>query len=285
MNGALLLALLLWTPPEEGRGVVIVPVANLYSAASEEVEVVSQAICGTNVTILEEEKSWAKVKTPDEYTGWTPSVSLRRLRPGEPPYASQGRLIEVDSLYANLYRDPDVTKRRPLLTVPFETRLEVLAEPDGEQGRWIQVRLPDERAAWVQRGDVRFDLRPLTVTETIALAKRFLGVPYLWGGTSSFGYDCSGFTQMLMRRRGVPMPRDSHLQFAWSGLRRVRRASLRPGDLLFFGTSAQRITHTGMYIGRGVFIHATTHGRPGVQLSKLREQPWARLLVACRRLK
>jgi cell wall-associated NlpC family hydrolase len=188
----------------------------------------------------------------------------------------------VSSLFAHVYRDADVTRHQPLVTVPFETRLEVAAEPAGND-RWLEVRLPDDRSGWVQRGDVAFDAKPLSIDETIALAKRFLGLPYTWGGTSSFGYDCSGFMQMLCRRRGILMPRDAGPQARWSGVVLVERTALRPGDLLYFGRSAEKITHTGMYIGDGRLIHATTHQHPVVQISDLAEAHWTELLVACRR--
>ena len=90
---------------------------------------------------------------------------------------------------------------------------------------------------------------------------------------------------MLVRQRGIMMPRDADQQAAWSGVVPVQRRKLRPGDLLFFGSSPQKITHTGMYIGDGKFIHDTTHGHPGVQISRLADQPWTQLLVACRRVK
>jgi cell wall-associated NlpC family hydrolase len=169
--------------------------------------------------------------------------------------------------------------------VPFETRLEVTAEGTGDSSGWFEVRLPDNSAAWIQSGDVDSSPHPLTVPESIALGKRFLGVTYTWGGRSSLGFDCSGFTQMLVRSRGINMPRDADLQAAWEGVVSVDRRHLRAGDLLFFGDSTSHITHTGMFIGRGQFIHDTVHGHPGVQISRLRDQPWARLLVACRRLK
>jgi cell wall-associated NlpC family hydrolase len=139
--------------------------------------------------------------------------------------------------------------------------------------------------AWVQAGDTMADPKPLTIAESIELAKRFLGVPYLWGGTSSYGYDCAGFTQMLVRARGINMPRDADQQAAWSGVARVERKDLKAGDLLFFGSSEKDITHTGMYIGGGQFIHDTTNGHPVVQISRLDDQPWTHLLVACRRVK
>jgi cell wall-associated NlpC family hydrolase len=90
---------------------------------------------------------------------------------------------------------------------------------------------------------------------------------------------------MLVRRRGIVMPRDADLQAAWQGVLVVKRNKLRPGDLLFFGDSPQKITHTGMYIGHGKFIHDTTHEHPGVQISRLKDPYWTKLLVTCRRLK
>ena len=81
------------------------------------------------------------------------------------------------------------------------------------------------------------------------------------------------------------MPRDANQQAAWSGVVPVDRRHLRAGDLLFFGDSPDHITHTGMYIGKGEFIHDTTNGHPGVQISRLKQQPWTKLLVAARRIK
>ena len=262
--------------------VVIVPVVNMYSAASEDTDVVSQAIYGSNVVQLEEKSGWAKVRTPDQYSGW---VRLVETQPEDQPYAATGKTVQVNSLTANLYREPDVTAHRPLLTVPFETKLEIIAEGTGDNSRWLQVRLPNKDSAWIQIGDVNLQPHPLTIPESIELGKRFLGVTYTWGGRSSLGYDCSGFTQMLVRSRGINMPRDADLQAAWEGVAPIDRKHLRPGDLLFFGGSPSQITHTGMFIGHGKFIHDTTNGHPGVQISRLQDEPWTKLLVACRRTK
>jgi SH3-like domain-containing protein len=278
-----LLAWLLLTPGAPSA-VVVMPVANMYSGPTADTDVVSQAICGTTVVLLEEKDEWVKVRTPDAYPGWMPLESLRRYGPDDRPYASSAKAVQVASLSANIYREPDVTKHQPVLTLPFETRLEVAAETENDGGRWIEVRLPDGRSAWIQRGDVDLNPRPLSVMEAIELAKRFLGCTYLWGGTSSFGFDCSGFVQMLVRRRGTVMPRDADLQAGWEGAKPVKRKQLQAGDLLYFGESTHRITHTGMYIGHGKFIHDTTHDHPGVQISRLADQPWTRLLVACRRV-
>ncbi len=262
--------------------VVTVPVANMYSSASENTDVVSQAIFGSNVDMLERHHKWARIRTTDQYTGWMPIRDLRNLHA---PYAASGHFVQVESLFANLYQETDVTQHRPVVTVPFETHLEVIEDTARDNDRWLEVRLPDGRMAWIQRSDIVRDLKPLSIEESIQLGKRFLGLPYLWGGRSSYGYDCSGFTQMLVRSRGINMPRDADLQAAWSGVTPVDRKDLQPGDLLFFGSSAAEITHTGMYIGGGDFIHDTTNGHPMVQISHLDDEPWTHILVACRRIK
>jgi gamma-D-glutamyl-L-lysine dipeptidyl-peptidase len=256
----------------------------MYSAPSDKSDVVSQAIYGSNVQLLVSRGEWSRIETPeDHYKGWTRSRYLRVVLTGA-GYASSGRTVQVESLYANIYRETDVTKHKPVETIPFESKLEVLGDGTGRNRGWIQIRLPDLKTAWIQQGDVISDPKPRTIDESIALAKRFLGLPYLWGGRSSFGFDCSGFTQMLVRARGINMPRDADQQAAWKGMIAVDRKDLEPGDLLFFGSS-KNITHTAMFIGDGQFIQATTNTHPVVQISRLDDQPWTRLLVACRRVR
>jgi gamma-D-glutamyl-L-lysine dipeptidyl-peptidase len=257
------------------HAVVLQPVANMYAKPSEDASVVSQAIYGANVGIIEQQEGWARIQTADTYTGWVP---VGQLLPGK-SYATAGRVGEVRSLFAHLYREDSVTKHAPLLTVPFEARLEVVSDKD----RWAEVKLPDGRMAWVQTGDIAFDPKPMSIPEMLDFSKRFLGLPYTWGGSSSYGYDCSGFMQMLERQRGILMPRDAQPQADWTGVEPVQRKDLQPGDLLYFGKSATHITHTGMYLGNDRFINATTYKTPMVRIDDLSEPHWTQLLVAMRR--
>ncbi len=263
--------------------VVVKPVANMYRDASTNTDVVSQAIYGNNVTLVEFKKHWVKIKTADSYAGWMQIGDLRKLA-GQ-AYAAQGAAVRVAELSANVYREPDVTAHAPVVTIPWESRLEVISEKVADGDRWLKVRLADGSEGYVQRGDVSSDFAPLSIEQMIGVARRFLGVTYTWGGTSSSGFDCSGFTQMLERQRGVVMPRDADLQAEWSGVSEVQRTDLLAGDLLFFGKDAKHITHTGMYIGNGEFIHDSTHEHPMVQISKLDDKPWTEILVAARRIK
>lgn len=263
--------------------VIARPVVNMYRHATDKSDVVSQAIYGTGVAELTSENGWYQIRTADNYTGWVSANDVSILH--GTAYAPNDKSVRVAELSANIYSDPDVTLHAPELRLPWEARLEVAPDQTSKTGRWIHVVMVNGTTAWVQRGDVAAGPASLTIPQMIDLAHRFLGTTYTWGGVSSFGFDCSGFTQMLERQRGIEMPRDADLQAAWSGVLPVNRADLQPGDLLFFGSSPAKITHTGMYIGNGEFIHDTTHDHPGVQISHLDDQPWTKLLVAARRIK
>lgn len=263
--------------------VVSRPVINMYKSASPDTEVTSQVLYGTGVRSLEKQGDWIKIRTADNYTGWVAAGDVRAE--SGTSYGSDDHSVRVTALSANAYREPDVTEHAPVLRLPWESILEIAPDSPKEDARWLKVRLVDGQTAWVQRGDVGPKGAPLSIEETLQVARRFLGTTYTWGGTSSFGFDCSGFTQMLVRQRGIEMPRDADLQAEWTGVTSVDRKDLKPGDLLFFGSSASRITHTGMYLGDGKFIHDTTHDHPGVQISVLDDMPWTKLLVATRRVK
>ena len=147
---------------------VVRPVLNMYSSATGEADVVSQAIYATNVAVIEEKDGWARIRTPDDYTGWVETSGLL-ARPGA-PYASRGTVVQVRSLFAHLYREDSVTKHAPLLTVPFETSLEI--DPDGHGDRALVAGGPaDGRRAMVQKSDVTPAGATLNIDDAIALAK------------------------------------------------------------------------------------------------------------------
>ena len=168
-------AALAQTPP---KALVRIPVANMFSSASAEADVVSQAIYASEVSVLMSKDGFTQVRTPDSYTGWVRDEDLLLSH----TYPGNGAVVQVRSLSANLYREPDVTAHAPLLTVPFETRLEIIPQPEPENRDYFHVRLVDGREAWLDRGDADPSPRPITIAESIELAKRFLGVTYTWGG-------------------------------------------------------------------------------------------------------
>lgn len=268
-------------------GVIITPVENMYSRADDQVDVVSQALLGTTVKILKSEKTagkqvWYQVETPDTYQGWVSGRALRLYAPEEKPYAAEGQVIEITSLMAYIYAVPDVTQQKPLLFAPISSVLVL----DKYEGRWGQVILPDNRRAHIQMGDglVRqapFQRPRLSPEQMVELARRFLGLPYFWGGTSPLGLDCSGYVQLIYRLSGVEILRDADIQFTSSGLLEVPKGQERMGDLVFFGRKS--ISHVGMMINEREFIHATTNQRPLVQISNLYNEYWQNIYQGCRR--
>src|SRR5437762_5593432 len=107
--------------------IVVVPVTNMYSGPTDNSDVVSQAIYGSNVTLITAGGEWSRIQTADRYKGWVPSRHLRLVQNGT-GYATTGTILQVESLFANLYREPDVTRHRPVLTIPYETHLEVIPD-------------------------------------------------------------------------------------------------------------------------------------------------------------
>jgi cell wall-associated NlpC family hydrolase len=93
-------------------------------------------------------------------------------------------------------------------------------------------------------------------TAVINTAKSFMGVPYVWGGTSPSGFDCSGFTHYVLLQHGITIPRTAATQFATGTP--VERANLKVGDLVFFTTYTTGASHVGFYLGDGNFIHASS---------------------------
>jgi cell wall-associated NlpC family hydrolase len=269
------------------EAVVLVAVENMYSAPDADKDVVSQATLGQVVAVIETKDAFARIETPDHYPGWIRRAALAEYPDASAPrYAARGPVVEVTSLMANVYREPDVTTARPKVQAPLATRLEVSGP--GPSDRWIPVRLPSGDAGYVQSGDVR----PADAAEPrargdgtalVATARRFLGVPYLWGGMTAHGIDCSGLASRVYHANGIVIPRDADQQFEVPGAVAVERGSLQAGDLLFFGPDAKRITHVGLYLGDGRFINATTYQTPVVREDRLDDPHWSSLYQGARR--
>ena len=269
------------------QAVVISAAENMYSAPQSDKDVVSQAILGQLVGVLEARDGFLRIETPDHYTGWVASAAVFEYPdPHAPRYGASGPLAEVTSLMANLYRDADVTTARPKAQAPLGARLELIRPAQDPHKRWITVRLPSGESAFIQSGDVRLvdaaTARPRgSEGDLVATARRFTGVPYLWGGMSAHGVDCSGLTSRVYWANGVELRRDADMQFDDPGAGPVERAALEPGDLVFFGE--KKVTHVGMYVGEGRFISATTHVHPDVHEESLDDPYWVALFRGARR--
>jgi peptidoglycan hydrolase-like protein with peptidoglycan-binding domain len=122
--------------------------------------------------------------------------------------------------------------------------------------------------------------RQRTTNGILATSKSLIGVPYLWGGTTTSGFDCSGYTKYVFGKNGITLPRLSRDQYNMG--RPVAFGSLRPGDLVFFSLNNNgQVSHVGIYIGGGQFINATTS--KGVTISSFTSY-WTNIYVGARRV-
>ncbi len=242
------------------------PVGNLFHLPNERSEVISQALYGWQVQVLEEEGLFSLAETEDGYQGW---IETSLLQAGEVGVGLRRAKIRHNA--AHLYSTPHVNREKPLLTLPFEVELPVVFEPAEEEGRWVQVQLLGQ-LGWIQRGHLWMNLSHIGLKDMLQLSLQFLGLPYTWGGRSSFGYDCSGFIQMLFKQMGILLPRDASQQIRSPFCSPVDWQEIKAGDLLFFGMHAEAIKHVGLYLGEGQLIHASVKPIPLLQVSSIEEK-------------
>jgi gamma-D-glutamyl-L-lysine dipeptidyl-peptidase len=243
----------------------------------------TQALYGQRVLILEERGAWTRVAVQGQptprnasgYPGWVPSRQLStssRLEDlrGEP-------FAQVETETARIYENRSLSGDSKI--VGYATRLPVVkrtasavgvATPNGD--RWI-----DAGSVSVYRS-VGAIPEP-TGAQVVRTARQFLGLEYLWAGTSAFGFDCSGFTHTVYRGHGITIPRDTVSRSELSNPKYGRRVTsfdgLRKGDLLYFAYNggSGTVHHVGMYVGNGDMIHSP---RPGsfVRVDDVRGSGW-----------
>jgi len=169
--------------------------------------------------------------------------------------------------------------------VPYHARVEV---HDYAKEMYL-VRTPEGALGWVREKNVKIEGENPFVKEApppaglrddiLATAKKYLGVPYVWGGTSSRGFDCSGLVQTVFAENGLQLPRGSGDQYREG--KKVPAGKMRPADLVFFHTYTSGPSHVGLYVGDGKFLHAESSPR-GVTITPLDEPYWKERFLGAR---
>lgn len=235
------------------RGVVKVAVGNLRREPRHGSELVDQAIMGTPLAVLKHRRGWYQVKTSWNYIGWMTGSSISFDAYPEVPD------VRVRANLAAIRATPN-SDSELLHQAPFGTHF----RSTGISGLYRRIQLYDGTTGFVLSRDI--EAVPVPSAEPdgsrlVATAKTFLGLPYLWGGNASTGFDCSGFTQTVFREQGIILPRDANMQIrsgepvdTTGGF-----SALLPGDLLYFGPNPDRITHVALSLGGARMIHASDY--------------------------
>ncbi|WP_112240946.1 C40 family peptidase [Kribbella monticola] len=213
----------------------------------------TQLLYGEPVVIRSERQGWSEILAPwqpsssDEvgYPGWVPTSHLGEL----PSSATAPVAVAVPS--AALTAEPGSGH---LLDLSFATVLASLDHSDG----FTRVALPDGGEGWIADSALRPMESAATAEDRIRLGSQFLGLEYLWGGTSSYGLDCSGLVHTVSRVLGQRVPRDAHDQA--DTLESIPVEEARPGDLYFFARPGQQVHHVGFVSSEGM-LHASETGK------------------------
>ena len=247
-------------------GIVYNSVATLHKEASHSSEIVTQTLMGSPVRVLDKQRDWYRIQTPDSYIGWVCGSIAQVSEQEQRQYDNQHKIM-VSSLYAQSYQQADVDCG----IVSDLVIGDVLVVKD-EVENFYNVVYADGREAYVCKQDANILNNwhsVQTKDKVVSTSMQFLGIPYMWGGTSSKGLDCSGFTKLVYFLHDILLPRDASQQVMVGVLvdDEADFDKLDLGDLVFFGEKAtcdiqrERVLHVGIYIGNRRFLHASDYVR------------------------
>ncbi|MEG9327496.1 SH3 domain-containing C40 family peptidase [Salinimicrobium catena] len=248
---------------ENIKAVVKNSVANIRSNPGHSAELATQATLGTPLKVFKKDDNWYLVQTPDGYLSWVDSGGIVLMTNEElADWKAEEKLIFLKP-FGESYQQPDSGSQSVSDLVAGDILI-----LRGEEGNFYDVEYPDGRTAFIAKDEAQryqewLDSLDHSEESLVATSKRLMGLPYLWGGTSPKGVDCSGYTKTIFFLNGMIIPRDASQQVHTGKVVDSTKnfENLQKGDLLFFGKPAtdstkERVVHVGMWIGDNKFIHS-----------------------------
>ena len=243
------------------RGLVTVCCASLRGGPRHAAEMMTQAIMGTPLLVLERDKAWLLVQTPDHYISWVPANSVTlQDEAGWKAWRESARYVYTGYQALCMMR-PTATRHR----VGHRGRCHSASRRESPQGvrsrslpRRPQRFLKSDEYSEIARDLAQWAARPLDMKVVVRTARQMMGSTYLWGGTSVKGADCSGFVKTAYFCSGVILSRDASQQALTGDIIPADQwQSCQTGDLLFFGDERGRVDHVALYLNDGEYIHCS----------------------------
>ena len=236
------------TPRAGLEAVVSMAALDVRRRPDHRAELGSQLLMGERLRLLEPspDRRWWRVEgLTDGYRGWVRAWGLVVVPPSRARRWTRLARARVGWLFVEARESRG---RGPLLS-PLFWNTRVIAS--ARHGRFRRIELPDGRRGWVPAASLTPENRRTGLIERV---RGLLGVPYLWGGRTPLGFDCSGFTQQVLAEQRVAVARDAVEQFR-RAMSLPRSAKSVPGDLIFFGARGAPVGHVGIGLGGGYYAH------------------------------